>query len=50
MSDDVAAAPPITGSAILGRNRITAVLYPLASFAALLLAWQFLVRAFGVPE
>ena len=50
MSDDVAAAPPPTGGAILGRSRITAVLYPLASFAVLLLAWQFLVRAFGVPE
>lgn len=50
MSDDVAAAPPPTGGAILGRSRITAVLYPLASFAVLLLAWQFLVRAFSVPE
>ena len=40
------AAPPPTKA----RDRISAVLFPLATFAALLVAWQFLVRLFGVPE
>jgi len=40
------AAPPPTKA----RDRISAVLYPIATFAALLVAWQFLVRLFGVPE
>jgi NitT/TauT family transport system permease protein len=31
-------------------ERIKAVVYPLATFLALLLAWQYLVRLFGVPE
>ncbi|MGH8800235.1 MAG: ABC transporter permease [Casimicrobiaceae bacterium] len=41
----VAAPPPAKA-----RDRVSAVLFPIATFAALLLAWQFLVRAFGVPE
>jgi NitT/TauT family transport system permease protein len=41
----VAAPPPTTA-----RDRISAVLFPIATFAALLVAWQFLVRLFGVPE
>jgi len=40
------AAPPPTKA----RDRISAVLFPIATFAALLVAWQFLVRLFGVPE
>ena len=40
----VAAPPTIT------RDRVSAVAYPLATFTLLLLAWQFLVRLFGVPE
>jgi NitT/TauT family transport system permease protein len=40
------AAPPPTRA----RDRISAVLFPIATFALLLLAWQFLVRLFGVPE
>ena len=40
------AAPPST----LTRDRVSAVVYPLATFTLLLLAWQFLVRMFGVPE
>jgi NitT/TauT family transport system permease protein len=40
------AAPPPTRA----RDRISAVLFPVATFGLLLLAWQFLVRLFGVPE
>jgi NitT/TauT family transport system permease protein len=40
------AAPPPT----VRRDRLSALLYPLATFSLLLLAWQFLVRWFGVPE
>ena len=40
------AAPPST----LARDRVSAIAYPLATFTLLLLAWQFLVRLFGVPE
>lgn len=40
------AAPPPTRA----RDRISAVLFPIATFGLLLLAWQFLVRLFGVPE
>jgi NitT/TauT family transport system permease protein len=40
------AAPPPTKA----RDRISAVLLPIATFAVLLVAWQFLVRLFGVPE
>ena len=40
------AAPPPTKT----RDRVSAVLFPIATFAVLLLAWQFLVRLFGVPE
>ncbi len=32
------------------RQRLSAVLWPLGSFAGLLLAWQYLVRYFGVAE
>ncbi len=42
---DAAAPPPALRS-----DRVAAVLYPFASFAALLLLWQFGVRAAGVPE
>lgn len=44
--------PPETApSPPAGRTgeRISAIAYPVATFAILLLAWQFLVRAFGVP-
>lgn len=40
------AAPPPTKT----KDRVSAVLFPIATFAVLLLAWQFLVRLFGVPE
>jgi NitT/TauT family transport system permease protein len=40
------AAPPPTPT----HDRWSALLYPLATFSLLLLAWQFLVRLFGVPE
>jgi len=40
------AAPPSTPA----RDHLSAILYPLATFTVLLLAWQFLVRLFGVPE
>ncbi len=40
------AAPPPTKV----RDRVSAVLFPIATFTVLLLAWQFLVRLFGVPE
>jgi NitT/TauT family transport system permease protein len=40
----VAAPPSIT------RDRVSANAYPLATFTLLLLAWQFRVRLFGVPE
>jgi hypothetical protein len=40
----VAAPPSVT------RDRVSAILYPIATFSLLLLTWQFLVRKFGVPE
>jgi len=40
----------VAAAAATRRDRIAALLYPLGTFAALLLAWQFLVRAWGVPE
>jgi NitT/TauT family transport system permease protein len=40
------ATPPPTKA----RDRISAVLLPIVTFAVLLVAWQFLVRLFGVPE
>lgn len=43
----IAGAPPPLSR---GRDRLSAVLYPVATFTVLLLAWQFLVRLFGVPE
>ena len=39
-------APPST----ITRDRLSAIAYPVATFTLLLLAWQFLVRLFGVPE
>ena len=32
------------------RDIVSSFAWPLASFTALLVAWQFLVRAFGIPE
>lgn len=43
--DAAVAAPPAERG-----DRVAAVLYPLCSFAALLLLWQFGVRAAGIPE
>ena len=40
----------VAAAAATRRDRIAALLYPLGTFAALLFAWQFLVRAWGVPE
>ena len=45
LADPTAAAPP--GVRL---DRVSAIAYPLASFTALLLLWQFGVRAAGVPE
>jgi NitT/TauT family transport system permease protein len=42
--------PPPTDPRTTGRGLVAVVAYPLATFAVLLLAWQFLVRVFGVPE
>ena len=47
VDDAIAGAPPPLSR---GRDRLSAVLYPVATFTVLLLAWQFLVRLFGVPE
>ena len=47
VGEQLAVAPPPPTKA---RDRISAVLFPIATFAALLVAWQFLVRLFGVPE
>jgi NitT/TauT family transport system permease protein len=44
-SDPIAAAPPSVRT-----DRVSAVLYPLASFGLLFVLWQWGVRAFGVPE
>ncbi|MBI3709944.1 MAG: ABC transporter permease [Proteobacteria bacterium] len=41
---------PSTPFAASAASRVAAIAYPVATFAALLLAWQFLVRLFGVPE
>jgi NitT/TauT family transport system permease protein len=51
MSDSVTAPTASAPDARGGRRDLIAViLYPVATFAVLLLAWQFLVRYFGVPE
>ena len=53
MSDDVAApaVPPAPGDQrSSGRTVAAIILWPVASFAVLLAAWQFLVRLFNVPE
>ncbi len=51
MSEDIAApGSPATGTRPDRRITPTVILFPLGTFALLLLAWQFLVRAFGVPE
>ncbi|MGQ0664615.1 MAG: ABC transporter permease [Pseudomonadota bacterium] len=48
-SPDPSAAASAPTSPTLA-NRLVALAYPLGTFTALLLAWQFLVRLFGVPE
>ena len=51
LADEVAApAPPEPGARAGRRHLIPALLYPVATFGLLLLAWEYLVRAFGVPE
>ena len=45
-----AAATVVAPTASRGRERLSSVLWPLGGFASLLLAWQILARAFGVPE
>jgi NitT/TauT family transport system permease protein len=44
---DTVLKPP---RAFATRDVISAIAWPLASFGVLLLAWQFLVRSFGIPE
>jgi NitT/TauT family transport system permease protein len=43
--DPTATTPPLVRS-----DRMSAILYPLASFVALFLLWQYGVRAAGIPE
>ena len=51
MSEAQASAPdPAVAVPTVRGDRVSAILYPLASFATLLLLWQFGVRAAGVPE
>ncbi|HEV8673719.1 MAG TPA: ABC transporter permease [Methylomirabilota bacterium] len=51
MNEEITApTPPVTAARADRRGLVAAILYPLAAFALLLLGWQFLVRAFGVPE
>jgi NitT/TauT family transport system permease protein len=51
MSETIAAPPPPAATPTAARAGLVAVIgYPVATFVALLLAWQFLVRGFGVPE
>jgi NitT/TauT family transport system permease protein len=51
MNEEIAApAPPAPEPGADRRAMLAAILSPLATFALLLLGWQFLVRAFGVPE
>jgi NitT/TauT family transport system permease protein len=51
MSETIAAPPPPATRPRATRGSMLAVVgYPLVAFALLLLGWQFLVRAFGVPE
>ena len=45
VADPAAAAPPREYS-----DRVSAILYPVASFGLLFVLWQWGVRAFGVPE
>ena len=44
------APDPSVAAPSLRSDRVSAILYPLASFAALFILWQFGVRAAGVPE
>jgi len=45
-----AALDPTTTPPLVNADRVSAVLYPAASFGLLFVLWQFGVRAFGVPE
>jgi NitT/TauT family transport system permease protein len=49
-TEAIAAAPPAPAARAGGRGLLAVVLYPVVTFGLLLLGWQFLVRAFGVPE
>jgi len=50
-NDEMTVAAPPTTRARADRFGLLAVItYPLVTFGLLLIAWQFLVRAFGVPE
>jgi NitT/TauT family transport system permease protein len=46
----VESAAPDAPPPLLDADRVSAIFYPLVSFAALLLLWQFGVRAAGIPE
>jgi NitT/TauT family transport system permease protein len=51
MSETIAPPPPPETTPRAPRGgRLAIVLYPAVTFAILLLAWQYLVRVFGVPE
>ena len=51
MSDTAQAAlDPTTTPPLVNMDRVSAILYPTASFGLLFLLWQFGMRAFGVPE
>ena len=51
MTEDITTTAAVaTGAAVNRRFHASMVLYPLLTFTALFFAWQYLVRAFGVPE
>jgi NitT/TauT family transport system permease protein len=51
MAEDIKTTAAVaTGVVVRRRFQVSTVLYPLLTFTALFLAWQYLVRAFGVPE
>jgi NitT/TauT family transport system permease protein len=47
---EVSAAPAQSPAASRAEGRLAAFAYPIAAFGTLLLAWQFGVRAAGIPE
>jgi NitT/TauT family transport system permease protein len=50
MSETITAPPAPVPTRAARASLLAAVGYPLATFALLLLSWQYLVRVFGIPE